>query len=169
VKAKAGTDISQLAEQIRQRLPDLDVYTANEFGTLSQNYWMNRTSIGVGFGASTLLGLVVGLVIVGQSLYALALDHLSDYATLRAMGAKDSSLSGIILLQASTVAFLGTAIGMGVVLAIRQTWNVPLAPLEIPWELMAASIALVFGICYFGATLPLGRVRKVDPMMVLQG
>lgn len=169
VKAKSGTDIRQLAEQIQNKLPDLDVYSADRFGSLSQDYWMNRTGIGVSFGASTFLGLLVGLVMVGQSLYALALDHLSDYATLRAMGAKDSNLSGIVFLQASTVAFLGTALGMGLVFFVKRTWNVPLAPLDIPWPLMVASIALVFGICFFGAMLPLRRVRKVDPMMVLQG
>jgi ABC-type antimicrobial peptide transport system permease subunit len=36
-------------------------------------------------------------------------------------------------------------------------------------DLMLGSIALVFSICFLGAMLPLFRIRKVDPMMVLQG
>ncbi len=169
MKATEGTDPRLLAQQMQSRLPNLDVYTADQFANLSQDYWMNRTGIGVSFGASTLLGLLVGLVMVGQSLYALALDHLADYATLRAMGAKDGNISGIVFIQATTVAFLGTVIGMGLVLLIRRTWSVPMAPMIIPLPLMLGSIALVFCICFLGATLPLRRVRKVDPMMVLQG
>lgn len=169
VKAESREILPQLVGQLRERLPDLDVFTADQFGKLSRDYWMKRTGIGMSFGASTFLGLLVGLVMVGQSLYALALDHLSDYATLRAMGAKDSSLSGIVFLQASAVAFVGSLVGLALVIGIRNSWNVPLAPLNIPWVLTASSIGLVFGLCFFGAMLPLRRVRKVDPMMVLQG
>ncbi len=60
------------------------------------------------------------------------------------MGAKDSDLSGIVFLQASTVAFLGSVLGIGLVISIRNTWNVPLAPIDIPWQLMAASIGSGF-------------------------
>lgn len=164
-----NVDIPQLAEQIRRQLPDLDVYTADQFRGISKDYWMKRTGIGISFGASTLMGLLVGLVMVGQSLYALALDHLSDYATLRAMGAEHASISQVVFVQALTVAMIGSVLGTGLVLAIRQTWNVSLAPIEIPLVLMMGGIVLVFCICLLGATLPLRRIRNVDPMMVLQG
>jgi putative ABC transport system permease protein len=145
------------------------VYTADKFRGISRDYWMKRTGIGVSFGASTLMGLLVGLVMVGQSLYALALDHLSDYATLRAMGAEHGSISHVVFIQALTVAIIGSVLGTGLVLVIRQTWNNPLAPIDIPVVLMMGGIFLVFCICFLGAMLPLRRIRKVDPMMVLQG
>ncbi len=169
VKAADNVDIPQLAEHIRRQLPDLDVYTADQFRGISKDYWMKRTGIGISFGASTLMGLLVGLVMVGQSLYALALDHLSDYATLRAMGAEHGSISQVVFIQALTVATIGSLLGTGLVLAIRRTWNVTLAPIEIPPALMIGGILLVFCICFLGAMLPLRRIRKVDPMMVLQG
>ncbi len=169
VKADGNTDIPALANQIRERLPDLDVYTADQFRNISRDYWMNRTGIGISFGTSTLLGLIVGLVMVGQSLYALALDHLSDYATLSAMGAGSGAISGIVMIQALAVAAIGSVVGTALVLMIRASWSDPMAPIVIPPKLLVGGIVLVFGICCVGAMLPLLRIRKVDPMMVLQG
>jgi len=169
VKGREGTNVKQLACQIGKRLPELDVFTEREFRNLSRDYWMKRTGIGISFGASTFLGILVGLVMVAQSLYALALDHLSDYATLKAMGADLSSITGIVFLQAFAVAAIGSVIGVGFVIGIAKTWSDPMAPIEIPVKLLMGSIALVFVICFLGAMLPLRRIRKVDPMMVLQG
>ena len=124
---------------------------------------MNRTGIGISFGTSTLLGLIVGLVMVGQSLYALALDHLSDYATLSAMGAGNGSISGIVMIQALAVAAIGSVVGTALVLMIRQTWSDPMAPIVIPPKLLVGGIVLVFGICCAGAMLPLFADSQSGP------
>ena len=76
LKLEPGADRGRVLAAARSRVPDAAVFTPSEFARISQDYWMKRTGIGISFGASTLLGLLVGLMMVGQSLYALALDHL---------------------------------------------------------------------------------------------
>ena len=120
----------------------------------SSSYWMRRTGIGISFGASTLLGLLVGLMMVGQSLYALALDHVEDFATLKALGAEDRHVCRVILLQSLAIAAAGSLAGITIVLAIRQFWSSPLAPVEIPSQLVALAVVFVFVICLAASLLP---------------
>ena len=169
VQALEGADLDQLCETIRQRLPDLDVYRADDFSAMSKRYWIQRTGIGVSFGASTLLGLLVGFLMVGQSLYALALDHLGEYATLKAMGAVDTQICWVVILQALSIAAGGAAIGVILIFQMQQVLSSPLAPIDIRPELLLGGIVLVFCICLVAAILPLLRIRCIDPASVLQG
>lgn len=169
VRAEPGADLRQLQAALQQRVPEAAVFTPAEFASLSQNYWMKRTGIGISFGASTLLGLLVGLTVVAQSLYALALDHLEEYAALKAIGADDRHVIRIITTQSLTIAAAGSTVGLLCVAAIRALWHDPLAPVEIPPWLMAAAVATVFAICLLASLLPFWRIRRIDPATVLMG
>ncbi len=169
VRAVPGCDQGRLLEQVRGRLPDAAVFTPAEFARISQDYWMDRTGIGISFGASTCLGLLVGLMMVGQSLYALALDHLAEFATLKAMGAEDRQICQVILVQSLTMAGIGSITGILIVLGVARVWNSPLAPLEIRSSLVCASTLVVAVICLAASLLPYLRIRQIDPAVVLQG
>jgi putative ABC transport system permease protein len=169
VKTRSGTDAARLMATLQQRVPDAAVYTPGEFARISQDYWMNRTGIGISFGASTCLGLLVGLMMVGQSLYALALDHIHDFATLKALGAEDRHVCGVILLQSLVIAGAGSAVGILIVLGIRRFWSSPLAPVNIRLDLMGLSVAVIAIICLASSLLPFMRIRRIDPAIVLQG
>jgi putative ABC transport system permease protein len=169
VRAEPGADVASLRMAIGRQLPEMDVYTAAEFGRLSQDYFLQRTGIGISFGAATLLGLLVGLMMVGQSLYALALDHLTDYATLKAIGAEDRQVAAVVTTQAMSVAALGSVIGIALVLTMQRTMSTPVSPIEIPIELLIGGVVVVFGICLMSTILPAARIRRVDPAIVLQG
>lgn len=169
VRAEANRDLSVLQTALQARVPGATVFTPSEFASQSQDYWMKRTGIGVSFGASTLLGLLVGLTVVAQSLYALALDHLEEYAALKAIGADDRHVIRIIAVQSITIASTGAVLGLTAVAAIRALWHNALAPIVIPASLMAAAVATVFAICLVASLLPYWRIRRIDPATVLTG
>jgi len=169
VRAEPDTDLQQLSAAIGKQLPEMDVYTSDGLGKLSQEYWLGRTGIGISFGASTLLGLFVGLLMVAQSLYASALDHLTDYATLKAIGADGRQLAIVVVSQALLIALVGSVIGVALVLLIQLYFSSAIAPIEIPTQLLGGGIVLVFGISVVATLLPLLRIRSVDPAIVLQG
>lgn len=169
LKLRPGSDRNRALAAVRQRVPDAAVYTPGEFARISQDYWMERTGIGISFGASTALGLLVGLMMVGQSLYALALDHLDEYATLKALGAEDRHICSVIVVQSLTIAGVGSGIGLSIVAAIRAFWHSPLAPIEIPPLLMGVAVALIVVICFVSSLLPYARIRRIDPATVLMG
>ncbi|MFO0944933.1 MAG: FtsX-like permease family protein [Planctomycetota bacterium] len=169
VKAKPNADVERLRDEIQALLPKTDVHTAAGLSRTSRVYWMLRTGIGISFGTATILGLLVGLVMVAQSLYALALDHLTEYATLKAIGAEDGHVYRVLLIQAITIAVLGIVLGVCLVFVIQAVGSTPYAPIEIPPWLLAGGIVLVLAICLFACVLPFRRIRTVDPATALQG
>lgn len=169
VTVRPNADVAALCRRIQARVPELDVYSRSDFSKKSRLYWIARTGIGVSFGMSTVFGLLVGLVMVAQSLYALALDHIDDYATLKAIGANDRAVYRVLLIQAALIATAGTIAGIGLVAVIARCFSTPFAPILVPTWLCASGIALVYGICLFSCILPFRRIRSIDPAMVLMG
>lgn len=169
IQARPGIEAAALAERIQALLPETDVFTSAQLSHKSRMYWMLRTGIGISFGTATFLGLAVGLVMVAQSLYALALDHLTEYATLKAIGAEDGHVYRVLLAQALFIALAGIGLGVGAVFAIRTVGSTPYAPIVIPPWLLIGGIALVMTICLLACALPFRRIRMVDPATVLQG
>ena len=69
------------------RLPhDVKVLTRRRCSTREIGYWARATPIGFVFTFGVIMGLVVGMIIVYQILFADVSDHLKEYATLKAMG-----------------------------------------------------------------------------------
>ncbi|HVJ66944.1 MAG TPA: FtsX-like permease family protein [Caulifigura sp.] len=169
VRLDHGADVSGVLDQLNSLLPDARILTAKEFRSVSQSYWMNRTGIGLSFGAATALGLVVGLLIVGQGLYGLAAEHLPEYGALKAIGASGRQMVSLIVAQAATVAALGTVIGIGLVVAIARQFTSPVTPIHVSAGLIAGSSGLVLLICIISTIPPIRRLQRVDPAMVLQG
>ena len=168
VKAEEGVNSRELCQRIKQRLPDVEAYTRGEYAALSIAYWMKRTGIGISFGAATILGLIVGLVIVAQTLYASVLDRITEFGTLKAIGAAEGQIYSVILSQAFLLAILGSAAGLICVSVVQSFCSSPRAPITIPWYVAASSCLLVTGICLISSLLPYIRIRKIDAAMVLQ-
>jgi putative ABC transport system permease protein len=101
-------------------------------------------------------------------LYALALDHLSDYATLKAIGADYHHIYGIVIVQSLSIAIFGTAMGVAIVFLIKHYFDTPVAPIDVPLWVLLSGIALNFILCLMASVLPFGRIRRVDPAMAMQ-
>ena len=67
------------------------------------------TPIGYAFGVGLILGFVVGFVICSQILSGDVADHLTEYATLRAIGYPAAYLSRLVIGEALTLCWPGTA------------------------------------------------------------
>jgi putative ABC transport system permease protein len=157
----------EVCRRIRQRLSDLEVYTRDEYAAITVGYWLQRTGLGISFGAATALGLIVGLIIVGQTLYASVLDRLAEFGTLKAIGAEERQVRAVILHQALSLAIVGSAIGLVSVLAVQYSLSTPRAPITIPWFVSLGSCVIVTAVCLVSALLPYLRIRTIDPAMVL--
>lgn len=169
VQVEDGANVQQVCDRIRSRLPGAEAYSKAQYSFISMDYWLRRTGIGASFGAATALGLIVGLVIVGQTLYASVLDRLSEFSTLKAIGAQERQIHAIILGQAMLLAMVGSLMGLCCVVAVQHAFSTPRATITIPWYIAAGSCLLVTVICLCSSLLPYLRVRRIDPAMVLQG
>lgn len=168
VKAKRDQDLREICKKIKATT-QLEAYTADEFKSLSLQYWMKSTGIPINFGISILLGFIVGAAIAGQTFYNFVQENLKHYAALKAMGLKNHILARMVLLQAGVVGFIGYGIGVGLTtifgLLVHDT---VLAFLLFPSLLLFAGVGVLL-IVTLSAALGIRRVIKVDPSIVFRG
>ena len=108
VRVEPGVEPEEVAERIRARLPgDVDVLTRDEVVQHELDRWIKETSIGVIFRLGVVVVLLVGTAIVFQVLSSDVTSHLSEYATLKAMGYSNRYLCGVVLRQAVFLSLLG--------------------------------------------------------------
>jgi putative ABC transport system permease protein len=168
VKAKPGVDIRDLCTRIRQRIPEVDVYDRSTYSWMSMEFWLTRTGVGISFGLAALLGLLVGLAVVAQTLYSSVTERIKEFGTLKAMGADDRCISRFLVAQALGNAVLGSVVGLLGTVLIARFLSTPRAPVVLTWEVAAASVVLVGLICLLAAWLPYWRIRRIDPASVLR-
>jgi putative ABC transport system permease protein len=168
IQAEPGADITALTERIRQRVPDLEVYDKATYSRICMNYWLTRTGIGISFGLATLLGLLVGLVMVAQTLYASVSERLKEFATLQAMGAGPGALSGFLVTQALGNAVVGSIFGLVGALVMGHYLDSPRAPVLFAGWVMAGSVVLTTGICLVASWLAYWQLHWLDLAGVLR-
>jgi putative ABC transport system permease protein len=169
VKARPGVDIPDLCARIRARVPELDVHDRMTYSAICMEFWLTRTGIGISFGLAAFLGLLVGLAVVAQTLYASVTERIKEFGTLKAMGASDSCISRFVLVQALGNAMIGSVIGLLLSLFIARTMSTARAPIELTARISAASVGLIVVVCVIAAYIPYWRIRRIDPACVLRG
>ena len=151
---------------IAAKLPDSEVLTRAEFRTRSLNHWLFATGAGVALIGGAVLGLIVGTVIVAQTLYSSTKDHLPEFATLRALGSSSGYIHKVILAQAGLSALLGYALGMSIALTIVYLSEHTALPIVMTPGLAGLLLALTFAMCAISALSAIGKVMRIDPAMV---
>lgn len=166
VRVAEGYEVDAVRAALQARMPDVTVWTREGFAWQTRIYWMTTTGAGAALSLAAMLGLVVGIVIVGQTLYASTVDRLPEYATLRAMGAPHGYLYRVIIKQALISAALGYAAGFAVILVmvlISSTGNIAIA---MPPLLALTLAALTLLMCLAGAVFSIRRIMRIDPTSV---
>ena len=163
VKVTPGYSVDDVKKQLAARLPDTEVLGHDEFRKRSLDYWMFQTPAGGGLIAGALLALIVGIVIVAQTLYASTKDHLNEFATLRALGASAGYIHQVILMQAMISALVGYAIGM--VISFIVVWATDGSSLTITMTpaLVFALFIVTIGMCGIAAVSAILKVTRIDP------
>ena len=101
-----------------------------------------------------MLGLIVGLVMVGQTPHGIVLDRKAEFAALKAMGSSEWQLLSLLANQATFLALIGSVFGLLGVAVAQHYFSTPRAQIETPLWLTAGSVALVFVISHGAAVLP---------------
>ena len=168
VKVASGYDVSAVRDALQKRMPDTQVIRADDFAANSAHYWLFTTGAGISLIMSAVLGLLIGGVIVAQTLYATTMDRLPEYATLRAIGGPALYLYRIVLTQAALAGCIGYVIGITIVsLIVWSGRNASAAP-EMPlWLAGAIGLATLVD-CLAAAAVSLRVVMRIDPVRVFK-
>jgi len=165
IKLKPGYDADRVRAQLAKVLPnDVRVLTHSQLDAAEREFWSSNTPIGFIFALGVGLGLVVGIIVVYQILYTDVTDHLQEYATLKAIGYKDSFLFTIIIYESVILSVFGYIPGFFISLLIyRIATNATFLPLQMTLQRGILVYLLTIGMCVLSGALALRRLRKADP------
>ena len=168
VQAAPGVDFATLKASL-ERIANVDAYTRAEISERTRNYWSKRTGVGTGFFMTAVMGVIVGLVVVGQILYNGTLEHIREYGTLKAMGAANGAIVRVILFQALISAAVGFVAGGAMAVAARGGMAQANLKVALSPELLGATAILTMVMCTLAAVLSILKVLHLDPATVFKG
>lgn len=165
IRLKPGADTQVTAENLKKYLfRDVKVFTKQEFIDFERNFWASSTAIGFIFTLGTIMGFIVGTVIVYQILYTEVADHLAEYATLKAIGYTHNYLLIVILQEAFILAFLGYLPGLAITIFLYdQAQKATLLPIFMSLDRIAMVLILTIIMCFISGIIAVRKLRSADP------
>jgi putative ABC transport system permease protein len=165
VKLKPGTDVAATITAMQAYFPkDVKVFSKAQFIDFEKSYWQSGTSIGFIFTLGTVMGFIVGIVIVYQILYTDVADHLSEYATLKAMGYTDFYLLTVVFQEAIILSIVGFFPGMLAAVGLyTMTRNATSLPLLMTIARATTVMLLTMIMCTISGAIAVRKLRAADP------
>jgi putative ABC transport system permease protein len=168
VKLKPGANVEKvlaaLQKDLQNDLQDVKVLSKQGFIEFEQNYWKSSTAIGFIFSLGTAIGFLVGTIIVYQILYTDITDHLAEYATLKAMGYRNSYLLSVVFQESIILSILGFIPGFLLALALYNlTRNATALPIEMTIDRAIFVLCLAVIMCVVSGAIAVRKVQDADP------
>ena len=168
-KLRDKTKKRDVVMALRALLKDNDVMTSEEFVARTVKYWTIQTGIGMSFFLTAVLGLIIGGAIVGQTIYANTVQHMKEYGTLKAMGARNEDIYKTIFSQALINAAAGYGLGALLMVLCRSSIEAAGVPLYLSPLLIVAVFIIISMSCIFSAYFSVKKIKTLDPVMVFRG
>ena len=168
VNPEDGIDVDALSARMRSELPDLNVMQQAEFAASDKDL-IRQMGVDI-IRAMNIIAYIVGLLVIGLTIYTATLERSREYGMLKALGANNARLAVVVLCQALTSAALGILLGAGLAYGIAALITrvspdmlILIDPVYV-WN-QVPILAVVTGIA---ALLPASRIANLDPMIVFK-
>jgi putative ABC transport system permease protein len=167
IRTDPGSSIGEVRGNLQATLgSEVEVLTPSEFRERSRAFWLFGTGAGAALFAGALLGVIVGTVIVAQTLYSSTKDHINEFATLRAIGSSRRYIYKVIIWQAILNAVIGFGLAALVGWAVVNATAATALPIVITPELGASLFFLTVVMCVVSAIAAIMKVTRIDPAQV---
>lgn len=164
IQLQPGTKPEVVKTQLTAMLGgDVKVLTPEEFAAVEKYYW-DQGAIGFIFGLGVTVGFIVGIVIVYQILYTDVVNHLPEYATLKAIGYGDRYLFIVLLQESLLLAILGYIPGFLLSVGLYQlAKTATLMPIGMKLERAVFVLVMTFVMCSVSGAIAGQKLRSADP------
>jgi putative ABC transport system permease protein len=168
VKVASGASPEAVAAEIERVVPGVTAQTRAAFAVQERRLVMEMSADVIAI--MNAVGFVVALAVVALTVYVATLTRRREYGALKALGARNRFLYGVVLTQA----FLSVALGFLVGLAFTGVLGLVLAQTDLNLALVidTGSLAKVglFAAVIAGlaAMLPIRQVSGLDPAVVFR-
>ena len=168
VRPEVGIDVDALAARMQSELPDLNVMQQADFAA-SDIDLIRQMGVDI-IRAMNIIAYIVGLLVIGLTIYTATLERSREYGMLKALGANNARLAVVVLGQALISAALGILLGAGLafgVAALITRVSPDMLILIDPGYVLnqVPILTLVTGVA---ALLPASRIASLDPMIAFK-
>lgn len=168
VDLEEGADPKTVVNQINQAMAGIRAWTKNDFSRATVSTILGTSGIAFSVGTLIIFAAISGMVIIGLTMFSAAVDRLRDYGTLKAIGANNSYIRNLILIQALFFAFIGYGIGI----LLLQGFRNGIAKTGVLFDYSLAIKIGFFLVTMFislgGAIFAMRRIGKLEPASVFR-
>ena len=165
VQLQSGADVNDVQNRLNKVLgPSLQVLTVEELQQREVEHWKRNTSFGLIFGLGVLVGFSVGGIVVYQILYSEVGEHISEYATMKAMGYDDRFVVAIIIQESvilASLAFLPSLIVSALLYRVLMQATGLLVVMSFSRAALVFTMTLL--LCSGSGWLATAKLRRLDP------
>ncbi|MEK7307766.1 MAG: FtsX-like permease family protein [Nitrospirota bacterium] len=166
---REGYPLKDVVAKLQNTLYNLDVYTKAEFSKKTRLYWTIETGVGFSFLITILISFLIGMLVVGQTIYNSTIEYLKEFGTLKAIGATNFDIYKIIFSEAFINATAGYIIGLIITLITIKIYQVTEMVFSIKiWVLLLVFIMTLI-MCFSSAFISVRKIKKIDPALVFRG
>jgi putative ABC transport system permease protein len=156
-----------VARRLRQEYR-MSAFPSDAFSTQTRLHWMTTTKAGIATVWSAILGLLIGLVITSQTLYAATAAAWREYAVLEALGIPTWRMAAAVLGQSFWIGAAGLAIACPVTLGLSKALTLFGVRVLLPVWLVAPSATLTLITVLLSGLFALRSLHLVQPAELLR-
>lgn len=168
VRVQPGHDAQVVQRALRARLPEVDVWTREEFSRQSRIFWVVETGAGGGILMAALLGFIIGAVIASQQIYATTMENIEEFATLKALGASRRFVIRVLLAQAMASGIAGCLVGVAATFPLVGVAQRFVSWIYTPWWLPFVMVPPSLVMCAVAALTSVRAALRIDPARVFR-
>jgi putative ABC transport system permease protein len=169
VKVKNGFTKEAVISNINNKVYGAKAWDANALKSSTIKFITISSNIGTSLGTIIIFAIISGFFIIGLTLYSSALDRIKDYGTLKAIGATNSYVTKLIILQSFLFAIVGFIIAALLLFGFKTgVANVGLTIVYSTKEIIGLFLVTVF-ISVGGSLFAVRRINNVEPASVFRG
>lgn len=183
VKTASGFDPEDVADDITRKLrkfrgekeeqETFSVQTSEQLLETFQGIFNVVQAVLIGIAA---ISLLVGGIGIMNTMYTAVLERTKEIGTMKAVGAKNSDILSIFLIESGLLGLVGGAIGIGIGIGLGKTaeylvtnaLGTSLLQAIFPWYLIVGALTFSFLIGSASGILPAMQAAKLKPADALR-
>lgn len=168
VHVQPGFSIQRIKRDLQTRLPAAQIWTREEFSQKARLYWTSQTGAGGAILAAALMGFVIGLAVVSQAIYSNTMEHIEEFATLKALGATPAYILRVIVAQAMLAGLVGYLLGLVITQPIIRAALRVIPWIITPWWLPLGVLFPALAMCALASIVSVRAAITVEPAEVFR-
>jgi len=166
VQPKDGADKNALIQRINNTFYGIRAWDTEHLKNASIREILISSNMGISFGSLIIFAVISGFFIIGLTLYSAALDRITDYGTLKAIGATNAYVSRLIFYQALLFAFMGYVISLTLLYGFKMGVSKTGLHIVIDWKLAIILASITLFMALGGSIFALLKIRKLEPASI---